>query len=94
VEVGGGGDGGEALALGLGVEGRRGQKCAQVAAVGQHRLERLQVGVDGRNLIVVLRQIEQGLRVTRAHIRSLGFIRQVETRQLRLSHRQRTPRGG
>src|SRR5579862_747566 len=68
-ELGRVGDRGQGAALGLGVDHRRADHRAQVGAVGAHRLQRLQVGLDRARVALALGQFEEGLGVSRAHVR-------------------------
>ena len=74
------GDGGEALALVLGGEPRRGQKPTQIRALAQQLGEALQVGLDGFERPAFDGKVEQRLRVSRAHIRRPGVVSHVKFR--------------
>jgi len=78
-----------ALALGLGAERRRAHQDPQIVAVAQRGLEGFQVRLDGAHLLRFSRQIEQGLRVAPTHIRSLGIVRHLLVRPVRLESRWR-----
>jgi len=81
-------------ALLLGGKRRRGQQCAEVRAFDAHLLQRPEIGLDGRQFLFVVREIEQGLSIPAAHIRSLGIVRhlicppvRVESREKGVPHR-------
>ena len=87
-------DRGEGLRLVVGGEARRDQHVAQIATLGAHRLEAREVGLDGVELIGFHSEIEQRLRVARAHIRRTGIVSQVEDRPGFLLRPRRTPGEG
>src|SRR3990167_3570874 len=70
-------DGGQGAALIRRAKRRRGQQDMEVPAVGAHLLQRFQVGLHGRQFLFVVREIEQGLGISAAHIRSLGIVRHL-----------------
>jgi hypothetical protein len=83
------------LPLSSEAEGGGVQQDAQVAALRDGGLERLEVGLDGGNLLLVACEVEQGLGVASAHIRYLGVVGQlIPTRRLRfhLPQATRSPR--
>jgi hypothetical protein len=71
-------DGRKPLALVVGAERRRIEKDAQIAAVGDRGLQRLQVRFDLGDQLLVFREIEEGLGIPAAHVRSLGIIRHLK----------------
>jgi hypothetical protein len=77
LELGLGGHGGQALGLVLGREGGALDQAAQVGALGGHRPQRFQVGLDLGQLVALDRQFEQGLRIALTRIRRLGFVRHL-----------------